>query len=757
MSLRKEEGMGKGEQQHNHHNHHHLKSLFKKEHNSGGSESELTESHNAISKIFHHHNESKAEQGAALGKVLRTPSVLSLRRNNSNLGKPHNLDGDRKLLSKEQTMAHVQNINKNNAARHALQDVRMPPVSHTHAEKIKYNPFGMNKSPLLEHPDTTFYMTTGSTSRLLSNPIADPNDYLPDDMKQDYINLVDAFEIDLNGKKLGDGGSSDVRVVTGLRNKKKYAFKKFTLFDKESDQAFYERVSKEYIISKISCKSRHVVETISLIRVHSQGTLTRGWGIILEYCPCGDLFNAIVKPGWKRSSLNEKFCVFKQVAHGMKYLHEQGIVHRDLKPENVLITTSGILKICDFGVSVFGNVTEGDLTSPIKLCTSYVGSPPYSSPEVMKLKEMSLSETKANPYDPYKMDCWSLGMLLFCVVYGGLPFNSASISDHAFREYKFTHDRYCSSFPSFKNNSDYSKGPGSEFKWASKFHSSGGARVAWRLCDPDPKTRYNLEELFKDPWFTSLEMCIYEDPDQDVDPIPAGIYSNNSSKPPSRKNTVTSGSESDELHTPIRSMLDLVDAEKDNASIRSNSSLTYLSPLKLHQKSPSSDRVNSHHQSNSRICSADSLPGKVKSMLNVSDNHNAAKNLPSLKEDENESGNRASFSFEGDNESTVNCSTEGEHENSDSENAIKDSEKEVSSGANENETPNISLGRKATGSTTSLESNREIPDIPERVLKPNTHIHIDSNGLCDLGYVIKKHNHCDISNIAVSGSISRKR
>lgn len=76
--------------------------------------------------------------------------------------------------------------------------------------------------------------------------------------------------------------------------------------------------------------------------------------------------------------VERKYCIFKQIAYGVKFLHEMGIAHKDLKPENVLIDGNGIAKLCDFGVSGYGNEVQGDLSSPVKLSTAYVGSPPYS-------------------------------------------------------------------------------------------------------------------------------------------------------------------------------------------------------------------------------------------------------------------------------------------------------------------------------------------------------------------------------------------
>lgn len=290
-------------------------------------------------------------------------------------------------------MAHLQQMNKNNVARSVRQanelrsgtpgggrggGLNITPNANNNLqhEKIKYNPFGINKSPSAEHPSTSFYLSGGpDANRVLNNPVADPNDFLPEELQQDHVNLLEDFEIDMQNKKLGDGGSSDVRIINSACNKKNvYALKKFTLLDKESDEDFYKRAIKEYIISKKASKSRHVVDTIMMVRIQSQANLTRGWGIILELCGGGDLFNAIVKLGWKSSSLNEKYCIFKQIAYGVKFLHEMGIAHKDLKPENVLIDGNGIAKLCDFGVSGYGNEVQGDLSSPVKLSTAYVVS-----------------------------------------------------------------------------------------------------------------------------------------------------------------------------------------------------------------------------------------------------------------------------------------------------------------------------------------------------------------------------------------------
>lgn len=61
---------------------------------------------------------------------------------------------------------------------------------------------------------------------MLSNPVASPNDYLPAELQQQHVNLLEDFEIDVGTKKLGDGGSSDVRIINSCHHKKDlYALK----------------------------------------------------------------------------------------------------------------------------------------------------------------------------------------------------------------------------------------------------------------------------------------------------------------------------------------------------------------------------------------------------------------------------------------------------------------------------------------------------------------------------------------------------
>lgn len=590
----------------------------------------------------------------------RLSSGISTRpRSNTDL---FNHNKEPKKLTKAETMAHLQNLNRSNSTKAQFRkDANPNASSSSHSiDKIVYNPFGLNKDNSLDVPkNTSFYLSGGvDTEKVLSNPVADPNDWLPPDLQQSHINLLDEFEIDLTKHKLGAGGSSDVRLVNVIGHKRQvFALKKFTLLAKETDQEFYKRAIKEFIISKKAGVSRHVIDTLAMVRIQSQNNLTRGWGIILEFCGGGDLFSLIIKSGWKKTPIAERYCIFKQICYGLKYLHDIDIVHRDLKPENILVDFNGVAKLCDFGVSDYGHEIHGDFSSPLKLSTAYVGSPPYSPPEVMILREKSHNEIKNFAYNSFIMDYWGLGMLLFSIVYSGVPFQTASPNDHGFREYKFSHERFSSDHPGFKTNKGYNKGPGSDFKWAQKFESTGASRVAWKLCDPSTSHRYNMDLLFNDPWFQSLEMCLYEHPDQEVSPFVlqnTGDLANNYPAVPSFSSSVMTSrknSSHEDIHTPVKSMIDMtihnnipshtaiLPKLNKNNSVHSASSLTHGAkrPTLVSQKSVSSmlDFQATKIDSDSSHDAALS-PKEVQTNLfdhkNLDDNHSINDELAPVKE-----------------------------------------------------------------------------------------------------------------------------
>ncbi|CAG8795154.1 15750_t:CDS:2, partial [Racocetra fulgida] len=97
---------------------------------------------------------------------------------------------------------------------------------------------------------------------------------------------------------------------------------------------------------------------------------------VMEYCAGGDLSSLIASSGGLGE--NEADCFFGQLINGVKYLHESGVAHRDLKLENLVLTSTGCLKITDFGN---GECFKMAWETHTHLSRGACGSGPYIAPK----------------------------------------------------------------------------------------------------------------------------------------------------------------------------------------------------------------------------------------------------------------------------------------------------------------------------------------------------------------------------------------
>uniref|UniRef100_A0A8C4QIH9 non-specific serine/threonine protein kinase n=1 Tax=Eptatretus burgeri TaxID=7764 RepID=A0A8C4QIH9_EPTBU len=166
------------------------------------------------------------------------------------------------------------------------------------------------------------------------------------------------------------------------------------------DQVSLNKVYREvYIMKQLSHPN-----VIKLYQVYQTRNMLY---LVTEYARNGEMFEYLSKHG--QLDEEEAKRKFLQIVSAVDYCHQRGIVHRDLKAENLLLDGNMNVKLADFG---FGNFYQkGEL-----LATS-CGSPPYAAPEVFEGLE----------YDGPQLDVWSLGVVLYVLVCGTLPFDGATL------------------------------------------------------------------------------------------------------------------------------------------------------------------------------------------------------------------------------------------------------------------------------------------------------------------------------------------
>ncbi|KAI5282584.1 serine/threonine-protein kinase SIK3 isoform X1 [Manis pentadactyla] len=205
------------------------------------------------------------------------------------------------------------------------------------------------------------------------------------------------YEID---RTIGKGNFAVVKRATHLVTKAKVAIK---IIDKtQLDEENLKKIFREVQIMKMLCHPH-------IIRLYQVMETERMIYLVTEYASGGEIFDHLVAHG--RMAEKEARRKFKQIVAAVSFCHCRNIVHRDLKAENLLLDANLNIKIADFGFS--------NLFTPGQLLKTWCGSPPYAAPELFEGKE----------YDGPKVDIWSLGVVLYVLVCGALPFDGGTLQD----------------------------------------------------------------------------------------------------------------------------------------------------------------------------------------------------------------------------------------------------------------------------------------------------------------------------------------
>ncbi|XP_054113781.2 maternal embryonic leucine zipper kinase isoform X3 [Callithrix jacchus] len=261
---------------------------------------------------------------------------------------------------------------------------------------------------------------------------------------KDYDELLKYYELH---ETIGTGGFAKVKLACHILTGEMVAIK---IMDKNTLGSDLPRIKTEIDALKNLrhqhiCQLYHVLETANKIFM------------VLEYCPGGELFDYIISQD--HLSEEETRVVFRQIVSAVAYVHSQGYAHRDLKPENLLFDEYHKLKLIDFGLCA---KPKGNKDYHLQTCC---GSLAYAAPELIQGKSYLGSEA----------DVWSMGILLYVLMCGFLPFDD----DNIMALYK-----------------KIMRGKYDVPKWLSR----SSILLLQQMLQVDPKKRISMKNLLNHPW-----------------------------------------------------------------------------------------------------------------------------------------------------------------------------------------------------------------------------------------------------------------
>lgn len=252
--------------------------------------------------------------------------------------------------------------------------------------------------------------------------------------------------------KIGTGSYSVVYQVMNKNTKQRFACKIVSREQLVSEQIFDRFEQEVRVMSTFNHPNIVKIEDI----IFSDKLIY----LIMELCERGELFTLIADTGGIYEPEMKK--IARQVVEALVYLHSRNIAHRDLKPENILLDEHMNAKLADFGLC--------HAVSDKYLLRTPCGSPFYAPPEIIKNV----------PYDGKKCDMWSLGVVLFTMVTGNLPWSETN--QYAILEQIVTADYIIplSVSPTLR-------------------------KLIYSLMTPDPTLRPTAEEILQCEWLTQLD------------------------------------------------------------------------------------------------------------------------------------------------------------------------------------------------------------------------------------------------------------
>jgi calcium/calmodulin-dependent protein kinase I len=268
--------------------------------------------------------------------------------------------------------------------------------------------------------------------------------------------LIEDFYIIEQDTILGEGASAIVRKGIKRDSGETYAIKiidKSQMGENELESLYNE------------LKIMSIIDHPNIVRVYEYYECHGVVFIVMELMSGGELFDKIVE--YEHYTEKQAAETFTPIVDAVRYCHKLGIVHRDLKPENLLYSSNeenAMIKVSDFGFAKF--LIPKSQEQLFTAC----GTPSYVAPEIIESKG----------YDA-KVDCWSLGVILYVMLCGFPPFYADD------------------------NNTLFNMIKTADFEFHSPYWdnvSENAKDLIKKLLVVEPEKRLNTEEILKHPWLT---------------------------------------------------------------------------------------------------------------------------------------------------------------------------------------------------------------------------------------------------------------
>lgn len=263
--------------------------------------------------------------------------------------------------------------------------------------------------------------------------------------------------------KLGAGVFGEVFLATSESNGEEVALKRISKRNPKFDA---QMVNREITAGE-------ALKHDGIVRYKTHFETLNNIYLVYELVRGNDLCTFMTDRNYDPVGDKEARAILRQLVNGLIYCHAQGIAHRDIKLDNILITPEGKTKIIDFGLST-------SKIAPTDKCKDYVGSPEYAAPEIMGRK----------PYNPFRSDVFSVGVVMYGLLFGEFPFSTADRWDKVAAG-NHPPIRWADRSPNF---------PGSVSREAKDLIEA--------MLEVNPEKRITMNEILNHKWFQSEDKTV---------------------------------------------------------------------------------------------------------------------------------------------------------------------------------------------------------------------------------------------------------